>query len=57
MIKMKKEILKLGLIGAFALIFIGFVNYAPTIAVVHLDKTIKSDIIPLSKAAISLFPL
>jgi len=38
MIKMKKEILKLGLIGAFAFIFLGFVNYAPTIAVVQLVK-------------------
>ncbi len=35
---MWKEILKLGLVGAFAFLFLGFINYAPTIAVVQLVK-------------------
>lgn len=35
---MRKEILKLGLIGALALLFLGFISYAPTIAVVQLVK-------------------
>lgn len=35
---MKREIFKLGLILTFAILFLGFVSYAPTIAVIQLVK-------------------